>query len=136
MKASLRTRLQQLAERHEEIGHLLGDPGVIADQDRFRALSREYAELDAVAATYGRHRRVVADIAAAAELQRDGDPGLRELAAARTETGEQLRVELESGLRWQLLTRDARDAASVCEESRAGTSGEEGTIFADDLFRV
>ena len=71
MKASLLAKLDQLVERHEEVGHLLGSADVIADQDRFRALSREYAELEAIAVTYQRYRKVVADSAASAELLRD-----------------------------------------------------------------
>ena len=136
MKASLRSRLQQLTERHEEIGHLLGDPGVIADQDRFRALSREYAELEAVTAAYRRHRKVAADLAAAAELLRDADPELRALAEAETEAGEQLREQLETELQLLLLPRDPSDAANVFLEIRAGTGGDEAAIFAGDLFRM
>ncbi|MCC6296258.1 MAG: peptide chain release factor 1 [Pseudomonadales bacterium] len=136
MKASLRSRLQQLTERHEEIGHLLGDPGVIADQDRFRALSREYAELEAVTAAYRRHRKVAADLAAAAELLRDADPELRALAEAETAAGEQLREQLEAELQLLLLPRDPSDEANVFLEIRAGTGGDEAAIFAGDLFRM
>jgi len=136
MKASLRSRLQQLTERHEEIGHLLGDPGVIADQDRFRALSREYAELEAVTAAYRRHRKVAADLAAAAELLRDADPELRALAEAETVAGEQLREQLETELQLLLLPRDPSDEANVFLEIRAGTGGDEAAIFAGDLFRM
>ena len=136
MKASLRTRLQQLAERHEEIGHLLGEPGVIADQDRFRALSREYAELEAVTSTYRRYRKVAADLAAAAELLRDADLDLRALAEAETATGEQLSAQLEAELQLLLLPRDPSDEANVFLEIRAGTGGDEAAIFAGDLFRM
>ncbi len=136
MKASLQRRLQELTERHEEIGHLLGDASVIADQQRFRALSREYAELESVTTVYRRYRKVVADIAAAGELLRDADPELRALANEELAAAEVLRERLEAELQLLLLPRDPNDDANVFLEIRAGTGGDEAAIFAGDLFRM
>ena len=136
MKASLRNRLRELTERHEEVGHLLGDAAVIAEQQRFRALSREYAELETVATAYRRHQKVVADIAAAGELLRDADPELRALAGEELAAAELLREQLEAELQLLLLPRDPDDDANVFLEIRAGTGGDEAAIFAGDLFRM
>ncbi|MGD9984792.1 MAG: PCRF domain-containing protein, partial [Porticoccaceae bacterium] len=106
MKASLLAKLDQLVERHEEVGHLLGSADVIADQDRFRALSREYAELEAIAVTYQRYRKVVADSAASVELLRDADPELRALAQDDLAAAEAERGQLEAELQLLLLPRD------------------------------
>jgi peptide chain release factor 1 len=136
MKASLLAKLDQLVERHEEVGHLLGSADVIADQDRFRALSREYAELEAIAVTYQRYRKVVADSAASAELLRDADPELRALAQDDLAAAEAERGQLEAELQLLLLPRDPSDDANVFLEIRAGTGGDEAAIFAGDLFRM
>jgi peptide chain release factor 1 len=136
MKASLRNRLRELTERHEEVGHLLGDAGVIAEQQRFRALSREYAELETLATAYRRHQKVVADIAATRELLRDADPELRALAGEELQAAETLREELEAELQLLLLPRDPNEDANVFLEIRAGTGGDEAAIFAGDLFRM
>ena len=80
IKASLAGKLQQLCDRHEELAALLGDAETIAVQDRFRALSREYAEIEPVVAAWERYRRVLADIAGAESLVRDADAEVRELA--------------------------------------------------------
>jgi peptide chain release factor 1 len=136
MKASLLAKLDQLVERHEEVGHLLGSADVIADQDRFRALSREYAELEAIAVTYQRYRKVVADSAASVELLRDADPELRALAQDDLVVAEAERGRLEAELQLLLLPRDPSDDANVFLEIRAGTGGDEAAIFAGDLFRM
>ena len=136
MKASLLAKLDQLVERHEEVGHLLGSADVIADQDRFRALSREYAELEAIAVAYRRYRKVMADSAASTELLRDADPELRALAQDDLVAAETERGELEAELQLLLLPRDPSDDANVFLEIRAGTGGDEAAIFAGDLFRM
>jgi len=136
IKPVLAGRLQLLCERHEELSHLLGDATVIADQARFRAYGREFAELEPVVAAWTRYRRVLADIEGSTALARDADPELRalaeeDLAAARTE-----REALEAGLQLLLLPKDPRDGANVFLEIRAGTGGDEAAIFAGDLFRM
>jgi peptide chain release factor 1 len=136
MKASLLAKLDQLVERHEEVGHLLGSADVIADQDRFRVLSREFAELEAIAVTYQRYRKVVADSAASVELLRDADPELRALAQDDLVVAEAERSQLEAELQLLLLPRDPSDDANVFLEIRAGTGGDEAAIFAGDLFRM
>ena len=62
MKDSIRARLESVTERHEEIAALLGEPDVLADQDRFRELSREYARLEPVVAAFGDYRRCLDDL--------------------------------------------------------------------------
>ncbi len=136
MKASLLAKLDQLVERHEEVGHLLGAADVIADQDRFRALSREYAELEAIAVAYQRYRKLMADVAASTELLRDADPELRALAQDDLVAAQAQRSDLEAELQLLLLPRDPSDDANVFLEIRAGTGGDEAAIFAGDLFRM
>jgi peptide chain release factor 1 len=81
MKASLLTKLDTLADRHEEVGVLLSDSEIISDQNRYRDLSREYSELETVVHCFARFRRVEEDLAEAQLLLRDSDADLREMAS-------------------------------------------------------
>ena len=74
MKQSILTKLETLGERHEEVGALLSDSEVIADQNRFRDLSREYSELENVVQCYQRYRQVREDIEEARNMLQDSDP--------------------------------------------------------------
>ena len=79
MKASLLSKLETLSERHEEVSALLGDAEIISDQNRFRDLSREYAELENVVRCYGEFAQVKSDLAEAEVMLEDDDPELRDL---------------------------------------------------------
>ena len=136
MKASIRTKLEQLSERHEEVGHLLGSPEILGDQNKFRALSREYAELEEVTGAYRRYRQTLQDLEGAQELLRDSDPGMREMAREEARSAEERAAELEVELQKLLLPRDPNDGKNVFLEIRAGTGGDEAAIFAGDLFRM
>lgn len=136
MKPSLLTKLEALGERHEEVSALLGDPGVISDQDQFRRLSQEYAELESVVSCYRDYERLQGDLEAARGMLEDDDPDMREMAAAELQESEGRLVELESELQLLLLPRDARDSCNVFLEIRAGTGGDEAAIFSGDLFRM
>ena len=136
IKASLAAKLQQLCERHEELAALLGDAGVISDQTRFRAFSREYAEIEPVVQAYGRYHRVLENISGAEALLRDVDPDMRELAQEEFDAARAQCETLEGELQLLLLPKDPRDGANVFLEVRAGTGGDEAAIFAGDLFRM
>ena len=134
MTPNLQRKLEALAERHEEVGHLLADPGVIADNNRFRSLSREYAQLGPVVAALAEHRRVSAELDAARAMR--ADPEMRELAEAEIPIAEARLAELDADLGLLLIPRDPRDEGNVFLEVRAGTGGDEAAIFAGDLFRM
>ncbi|GGA86615.1 peptide chain release factor 1 [Arenimonas soli] len=134
MTPGLRRKLEALAERHEEVGRLLADPGVLADNNRFRALSKEYAQLEPVAAGLAAWAQAQRDLQAA-EGMRD-DPELRELADEEIPAARQRLAELDQSLALLLVPRDPRDEANLFLEIRAGTGGDEAAIFAGDLFRM
>ena len=136
MKASLLAKLDALAERHEELSALLADADTIADQSRFRDLSREYAELEEVVRSYDAYRGAGEELAAARAMLADPDPEIRELAAQEEAALGERRGQLEASLQLLLLPRDPRDARSVFLEIRAGTGGDEAALFAGDLFRM
>ncbi|TBW06510.1 peptide chain release factor 1 [Azotobacter chroococcum subsp. isscasi] len=136
MKASLLNKLDLLHDRYEELTALLGDAEVIAEQTRFRAYSKEYAEVEPVVAAYREFRKVQDDLAGAQALLKDSDPDLREMAAEEVAEARERLVGLEDRLQRMLLPRDPNDGRNVFLEVRAGTGGDEAAIFAGDLFRM
>ncbi len=127
-------RLEAASERREEIGVLLGDPDVLGDQDRFRALSKEYSRLEPVVASFDAWTAANKDLAATAEMA--DDPEFAEMAAEERSALEARIAALEDELRTAMLPTDPLDEAGVFLEIRAGTGGDEAAIFAGDLLRM
>ena len=136
MKASLLEKLDRLAERYDEVGHLLSDAEVIADQNRFRGLSMEYAELEPVTKTYQQFVQVTENTEEARSMLKDSDPDMRELAQEELREGEAELTGLEKELQTLLLPKDPNDKHNVFLEIRAGTGGDEAAIFSGDLYRM
>ena len=136
MKASIRSKLENLLDRYEEIGALLSDADIIADQNRFRGLSQEYAEIEPVVASYARYRQVCDDLDEARLMLDEDDADMRAMAEEEIADGEQQLETLETELQTLLLPRDPNDSHNVFLEIRAGTGGDEAAIFAGDLFRM
>ncbi len=134
MTPTLRRKLEALAERREELERLLAEPDVVADNNRFRDLSREFAQLEPVATALADEARAKADLAAAEGMR--ADPDLRELADEEIAAAEARLQELEQELALLLVPRDPRDEGNLFLEVRAGTGGDEAAIFAGDLFRM
>jgi peptide chain release factor 1 len=136
MKASILSKLDHLSERYEEVGALLSEGDIISDQNRFRELSKEYAELEPVVKSYRNYLAVLANIDEAKLLLKDDDAEMREMGQEELRNGESQRDELELELQKLLLPKDLRDAKNVFLEIRAGTGGDEAAIFSGDLFRM
>src|SRR6478672_613757 len=134
MTPALRRKLEALVERREELERLLADPGVVGDNERFRTLSREFAQLEPVAHAFAEEARARRDLAAAEAMR--ADPELRALADEEIAATQARLVELETELMAELVPKDPRDEGNVYLEVRAGTGGDEAAIFAGDLFRM
>ena len=126
MKAALRTKLDSLVGRLNDINALLAAENAARDMESFRRLSREHSELTAVVALYDQYRQAEGDAEAARELALD-----EELKSARTAM-----ERLEGELQKALLPRDPNDERNTFIEVRAGTGGDESALFAGDLFRM
>ncbi|MFQ8717810.1 MAG: PCRF domain-containing protein [Enterobacter hormaechei] len=123
MKPSIVAKLEALHERHEEVQALLGDAGTIADQERFRALSREYAQLSDVSKCFTDWRQVQEDIETA-QMMLD-DPEMREMAQEELQHAKARSEEMEQQLQVLLLPKDPDDERNAFVV-RAGTGGDEG----------
>jgi peptide chain release factor 1 len=130
-------RLRAIHERRTEVSKSLADPSVIADQQRFIALNREYRELAPIEDAYHRYDRILTQLTGTEEMMRtEKDPELLELA--RTERDE-LRGQLaamDEEVRMLLVPKDPNDARNCTMEIRGGTGGDEASLFAGDLFRM
>ncbi len=136
MQQSIADKLEQLAARHEEVAALLAEPDVIADQNRFRELSQEFAQLEPVRNTFNRYKQALANISNAEEMLEDADDEMRSLAREELESEQATLAMLEKDLQILLLPKDPHDNSNIFLEIRAGTGGDEAAIFAGDLFRM
>lgn len=136
MKASIVQRLRQVAERHEEIALLLAQPEAFSDPDRFRNLSREYAQIEPVVLAWKRWRDANEAIQESQQFLSEPDLELRRMAAEEIRQNEAVVEDLEQQIQILLLPTDPNDQRNIFLEIRAGTGGDEAAIFAGDLFRM
>ncbi|MEE4217426.1 MAG: peptide chain release factor 1 [Xanthomonadales bacterium] len=136
MKESIRDRLRQVAGRYEEVGLLMSDQSVFSDQNRFRDLSREYAQLEPVVQSWKQWQETQSSIEEARQLLQESDPDLREMAAEELHDSQARSEALERDIQLLLLPKDPNDDNNIFLEIRAGTGGDEAAIFAGDLFRM
>ncbi|MGL1254394.1 peptide chain release factor 1 [Vibrio parahaemolyticus] len=136
MKASILTKLETLVERYEEVQHLLGDPDVIGEQDKFRALSKEYSQLEEVTKCFQAYQQAQDDLAAAEEMAKEDDEEMREMAQEEIKDAKEAIERLADELQILLLPKDPNDDRNCFLEIRAGAGGDEAGIFAGDLFRM
>lgn len=136
MKASILTKLETLVERYEEVQHLLGDPDVIGNQDKFRALSKEYSQLEEVTKCFQAYQQARDDLAAAEDMANEDDEEMREMAQEEIKEAKEAIERLTDELQILLLPKDPNDDRNCFLEIRAGAGGDEAGIFAGDLFRM
>ncbi|MDD1649932.1 MAG: peptide chain release factor 1 [Methylococcaceae bacterium] len=136
MNPSIRQKLEHLSERFEEITALLAEQNIQNDQDRFRSLSREYAQINPVVTAYRGYLTTLDDLAYAESLADDPDPEVRALAKDELADAEARQDQLGQELQLLLLPRDPNDERNIFLEIRAGTGGAEAALFAGDLYRM
>ena len=136
MKPSIHQKLEHLSQRFEEITALLAEPETQNDQDRFRSLSREYAQLNPLVTTFLDYLRTLDTIAFAQTLMEDEDREVRAMAKDELEAAKLEETEFEQALQVLLLPKDPNDERNIFLEVRAGTGGAEAALFAGDLYRM
>ena len=136
MKASILQKLDHLKDRYEELEALLGEAEVIMDQDKFRAYSKEYAELEDVVKLYAEYVVLQEDMDEAALMLEEDDAEMKAMAQEEILEGKARQEALELDLQKLLLPKDPNDGHNTFVEIRAGTGGDEAAIFAGDLYRM
>ncbi|WP_443115702.1 peptide chain release factor 1 [Herbaspirillum seropedicae] len=134
MKPSMLAKLDQLAERLEELNSLLAQEDATASMDNFRKMTREHAELGPLVALYHEYVQAAEDIRTAQELL--ADPDMKAFAQEEIDRAKARMEGLELDLQKMLLPKDPNDERNIFLEIRAGTGGDESALFAGDLLRM
>jgi peptide chain release factor 1 len=130
-------RLAGIADRYHEVGKMITDPTVIADMKRYPALMKEYKDLGVLVDKYHEYKKVIDDLKAAKDiLYSNEDPDLKELAQEEFDTLTPLKEQMDEEVKYMLIPKDPEDTKNCIVEIRAGTGGDEASIFAGDLFRM
>jgi peptide chain release factor 1 len=130
----LRERLETIAARFDSLSAQMADPAIAADPDRYRLVAKSYSDLEHVVERYREYQKVEGEIGEARALEKD--PDLRTMALEDLALLEPRREALLAELRELLLPRDPNDEKNIILEIRAGTGGEEASLFASELFRM
>jgi peptide chain release factor 1 len=129
-------KLEAIKAKFDEIGVALTNPEVVRDNARFSKLSKEYRGLEKIVKAYDDYRRLLGDIEFNREALYGDDEELRDLAKAETEELEARKIQLEVQIRRMLIPKDPQDEKNAILEIRAGTGGDEASLFAGDLLRM
>lgn len=130
-------KLEAIKQRFDQVGEMLTQPDAISDMKRFTQLNREYKELQKIVNIYHIYKNLCDNIANAREiLNTEKDAEMREMAKAELEELEPKVAPMEEEIRIMLIPADPEDAKNAVVEIRAGTGGDEASLFAGDLFRM
>jgi peptide chain release factor 1 len=130
-------KLQIVKQRFDEVSDLIIQPDIITDQKRYVQLNKEYKDLRALMDKRDVYLEATNNLAEAEEIISDGsDAEMVEMAKMQYEEAKELIPKLEDDIRFMLIPKDPTDAKNAVVELRAGTGGDEASIFAGDLFRM
>jgi peptide chain release factor 1 len=137
MSASLLEKYESIRHRFEEVSQQITDPAAMSDMKRYVKLNQEYKRLDALVQAFKEYKALVDNIESGKEiLAEESDPELREMARMEIENTELLLPAKEQEIKILLVPADPEDSKNAILEIRAGTGGDEASIFAGDLFRM
>ncbi|WP_299263259.1 peptide chain release factor 1 [uncultured Psychrosphaera sp.] len=136
MKDSIRSKLETLVERREEVEALISDAQIISDQDKFRTLSKEYSDLEDLTVTFKQYQSAEDDLEEAKLMMDEDDAEMREMAQEEFKASKAEIARLDQELQLLMLPKDPNDSNNCFLEIRAGAGGDEAAIFAGDLFRM
>ncbi|HXK82265.1 MAG TPA: peptide chain release factor 1 [Bacteroidales bacterium] len=130
-------KLEGVKKRFQEVGRLLTDPSVTSDMDKYIKLNKEYKELEPIINAYDEYILILSNIDDAKRiLNEEKDPELREMAKMELDDLHEKEEPMEEKIRLLLIPKDPEDEKNAILEIRAGTGGDEASIFAGDLFRM
>jgi len=129
-------RLKGVEKRFLEIEKLLGNPEIIQNRDLYQKYIQEHSELNKIVSVYRNYKQIIEDLEDSRELLKDSDPEIKNLAREEVNDLSAEREKQEEELKKLLTPKDPLDEKNVLIEIRAGTGGEEASLFANDLFRM
>jgi peptide chain release factor 1 len=130
------SKLEQTEVRFDELSRQLGDPEIINDGDRYRKAAKAHSELAEIVSKYREWKKVTGDLAEARSMLEESDAELKQMAQDEVARVEPERLRIEEELKVLLLPKDPNDDKNIVLEIRAGTGGDEATLFAAEVFRM
>ena len=129
-------RLESIARRYEELNEILMDPSIASDIKKMTEASKEQATLEAAYRLYEEYKAILSGIEEAKELLKEDDPEIKEMAELELSELEEKKPLIEDKLHLELIPKDPNDNKNVIVEVRGAAGGDEGNIFAGDLYRM
>jgi peptide chain release factor 1 len=129
-------RLQQLEDRYDELSRDLADPGIVTDQQRYQKTAKQHRDMEPTIEKFREYKQVQQGIADARLMLDEADADIRAMAEEELSTLESRLPAIEDELKVMLLPKDPNDEKNVIIEIRAGTGGDEASLFAGELFRL
>jgi peptide chain release factor 1 len=129
-------KLEAIHNRFLYLEEQMADPSVIADQNRYRKVGKEYGQLREINEAYLAYKQLLANIETAENMRKDPDPEMRDMAELELAELTERREQMEEELKVMLIPKDPEDERDVLLEIRSGTGGDEASLFAGDLFRM
>ena len=129
-------KLDAIRARFDELGVALTNPAIVNDNRKFSSTSKEYRSLEKIVKSYDQYRNLLDDLAFNREALNGDDEELRELAKMETSALEEKKLVMEAEIRQMLIPKDPQDEKNAIIEIRAGTGGDEASLFAGDLLRM
>src|SRR6185369_5277880 len=129
-------KLEAIKARFEQLGIALTNPDIVNNNKKFAEASKEYRNLEKIVVAYNSYKKILDDIEFYKEALNGDDEELRELAKTEAPSLEEQKEKMESFIRQLLITKDPKDAKNAILEIRAGTGGDEASLFDGDLLRM
>ncbi len=129
-------KLEAIRARFDELGTALTNPEIVNDNRKFSATSKEYRSVEKIVQAFDQYKALLEDLAFNREALNGDDDELRELAKMETSALEEKKIRVESAIRQMLIPKDPQDEKNAILEIRAGTGGDEASLFAGDLLRM
>jgi peptide chain release factor 1 len=129
-------KLEAIRARFNDLGVALTNPAIVNDNKKFTEVSKEYRSLEKIVNAYNSYRKILDDIDFYHEALNGNDAEMRELAKTEAPLAEEAKEKIESEIRQMLIPKDPQDEKNAIIEIRAGTGGDEASLFAGDLLRM
>ena len=130
-------KLQALEQRYDELSAMLGDPSIVSSPEKYQKTAKAHAELQDLVDAFRKHKSLSKQLLDADTIvQEEQDPELLEMARDEVRALEDKVAKIEDELKILLIPKDPNDGKSVILEIRAGTGGDEATLFAQEIFRM
>ena len=129
-------RLEQIEARYEDLGRQMADPELISDQQKYQKTAKQHREIEAIVDKFRQYKQVTNGIADAKAMLNESDPDIRAMAEEELTQLEEREPKIEEELKVLLLPKDPNDEKNVIVEIRAGTGGDEASLFAAEVFRM